>query len=276
MPNKNPMLVERIVINSGTGSSGIYLADGTTIVDDSGNIDAPVTTTNLTTTGNTTLGDSTSDTLTVSGKINLAQYGSAAASASGLLMGVGTTAAPATTSTADAKFIEVRAQTTATSGDNRLAYLRYDIAGTTGGECVRAFTKVTAATTTVRGAHISLDMGDTDGTVSGLGAGVDAQLLMGNTAYSAGTWGVVNAEIFSDGTSTDISGATFSFFRLVAGGNATGAANVDANVFLFDCSSGLTTASGRFIDTDITTHTAYGGIPIKTDDGTKWIAVVSA
>jgi len=91
---------------------------------------------------------------TSSGKISLYAIGSAAESASGLLMGVGTSAAPATTSTADAKFVEIRAQTTATSGDNRLAYLRYDIAGATGGECIRAFTKVSAACTTVRGAHI--------------------------------------------------------------------------------------------------------------------------
>jgi len=68
-------------------------------------------------------------------KINLGLVGTGAAvSASGLLMGVGTSANPVTTSTADAKFIEVRAETTATSGDNRLAYLRYSINGATGGE----------------------------------------------------------------------------------------------------------------------------------------------
>lgn len=50
-----------------TGSdNGIYLTDGTTIVDSNGNIDAPVTTTNLTTTGDTTLGNNVGvDTLQV-------------------------------------------------------------------------------------------------------------------------------------------------------------------------------------------------------------------
>ena len=61
---KNPFLADKIIL-SGKSGSGIYLPDGTTIVDENGNIDAPITTTNLTTSGNTTLGDASSDTLTV-------------------------------------------------------------------------------------------------------------------------------------------------------------------------------------------------------------------
>jgi hypothetical protein len=41
------------------------LQNGVVIVDSDGNIDAPITTTNLTTSGNTTLGDTSADTLTV-------------------------------------------------------------------------------------------------------------------------------------------------------------------------------------------------------------------
>jgi hypothetical protein len=49
--------------------SGGFTTAGIEIVDASGNIKAPVSTTNLTTTGTTTIGDSTSDTLTVNSKM---------------------------------------------------------------------------------------------------------------------------------------------------------------------------------------------------------------
>lgn len=199
-----------------------------------------------------------------------------AVSASGLLAGVGTTANPATTATADAKFIEVRAETTATSGDNRLMYLRYSLNGTTGGECIRAFTKLEAAGTTVRGAHVSLDVAAT-GSASGLGIGVDNQILVHNGALTGGTYSVINSEIYSAGSSTDVSGVTsMSFFRAVAGGDGTGAANVDDNAFLMDF-SGIAAGSGNIIDTNITTHTAYGGLKVNIPGvGTRWIALVSA
>jgi len=47
-----------------TGDAKI-VKDGTTIIDKDGNIDAPVTTTNLTTSGDTTLGDAAGDTLSL-------------------------------------------------------------------------------------------------------------------------------------------------------------------------------------------------------------------
>lgn len=213
-------------------------------------------------------------TLTLTGKLNLGVNGGAA-SASGLLMGVGTTANPATTSTADDKFIEVRAETTATSGDNRLAYFRYALNGATGGECIRAFTKLTAAGTTVRGAHISLDIDA--GSASGLGVGVDSQILLGDAALTGGTYAVANVEAYSAGSSVDVSGVTeFSFLRLSAGGDSTGAANVDDNAFAMTF-SGVAAGSGNMIDTDITTHTAYGGLRVNIPGvGTRYIALVSA
>jgi len=163
------------------------------------------------------------------GKINLYRAGSAAASASGLLMGVGTTAAPATTADADKKFIEIRTKSTATSGDSRNIWLRHDIGGAGGsGECARFITDLTAAAATARGAQISLQPDDT-GYVTGLGVGVDGQLLFGDAALGAGgTYAVNNAEIYSGGSSTDVAACTkLSVFRAVNGGDATGAATVD-------------------------------------------------
>ena len=150
-----------------------------------------------------------------------------------LIFGIGTSASPATSSTAGKVFMEFRCQTTATSGDNRLFYMRYDINGAgASGEAIRAFAKITAAASTCRGAHISLDV-DTAGSCSGLGIGVDSQILIHNGALTGGTYAVGNFEIFSSGSSTDISGVTeSSFIRCVLGGDTTGAANVDDNANL--------------------------------------------
>lgn len=163
----------------------------------------------------------------------------------GLLLGSGTSASPVTTSTADAKFIEYRCKTTATSGDNRLIYLRYEIAAAGGGECVRAFTKLTGASGTVRGAHLSLDIDG--GSASGLGVGVDSQILLGNAALSGGTYAVSNLEAYASGTSTDVAGVTeFSFQRLVLGGNATGLAAVEDAAYATVITGG-TNASGNLV-----------------------------
>ena len=145
----------------------------------------------------------------------------AAPAASGLLISGGTTAAPNTTAVASSNFIELRCQSTATSGDNRLAYFRYELASTGGGECLRAFTKLAATVGTARGAHISLDIDESPaGQITGLGAGVDAQILIGDGALASGTFAVVNAEVFSAGTSSDPGGNPISYFRAVNGGNA--------------------------------------------------------
>lgn len=211
--------------------------------------------------------------ITAGAKINLYPIGSASESASGLLMGVGTTANPALTTGADDKFVEIRAKTTAATGDNRLAYLRYEIGAAGGGECIRAFTKLTGDASTVRGAHISLDIDG--GSASGLGVGVDGQILLGDAALTGGTYAVANFEAYSAGASTDVSGVTeFDIFRVSLGGDATGAATVDAKANLFNF-SGVTAGSGNLINTDITTHTAYAGIPINIGGTVKYIPVVN-
>jgi len=182
--------------------------------------------------------------VTLTGKLNLGVNGGAA-SASGILMGVGTTANPAATSTADKKFVEIRTKSTATSGDSRNIWLRHDIGGAGGsGECFRAITDLTAAAATARGAQISLQPDDT-GYVTGLGVGVDSQLLFGDAALAAGgTYAVSNFEVYSAGSSTDVSGCTkLSFLRLVNGGDATGAATVDTKSFIMEL-SGFTGAAG--------------------------------
>jgi len=79
--NKNPFLVNKIIISGEETTDGIYLSDGTTIVDYQGNIDAPVTTTDLTTSGDTTLGSASDDTLTVNAKLQNNLYWNLSANA---------------------------------------------------------------------------------------------------------------------------------------------------------------------------------------------------
>lgn len=182
------------------------------------------------------------------GKIGLYAVGSAAASASGLLMGIGTTAAPVTTSTADAKFIEIRAQTTAATGDNRLMYLRYSINGASGGECLRAFSYVENNTTTAHGAHISLAFSAEAGgsETSLLGAAVRGTLQLPDVASWApsGTYCAGLFEIYSDGTNSDPAGMTeLSVLSLSNSGHATGAEDVDTDAYIFSL-QGWTGASG--------------------------------
>jgi len=228
----------------------------------------------LTVEGDFTFGNASTDTLTVNGLLKLnANDGAAAANA--LLMGIGTSADPATTATANKSFMEFRCESTATSGDSRALYIRFALNGAgVSGESIRSFSKVTAAATNVRGAHISLDVG-TGGSVSGLGVGVDSQIMVLDAALTGGTYTVGNFEIYSNGSSTDVGAVTeLSFLRCIAGGNATGAATVDDKVF-FASFSGVAAGSGNMIDTDIATHTAYAGLRINVAGTTKYLAVVS-
>jgi hypothetical protein len=215
-----------------------------------------------------------SSALKLNGKLNFAGMLSGAESASGLLMGVGTSLLPATTSVANSNFAEFRCQTTATSGDNRLAYLRYDIAGAgAGGECLRAFTKGSAALGTARGAHISLDMAAA-GTISGLGVGIDAQIMLAaSTTYSAGTWAVVNAEIYTNTSS--VFTAPNSFFRAVNNGDNKG--TVDDNSVLFDL-SGFTSGSDHlwYDNQGSAPANVEEWIKIRTPAGIRYLPVYNA
>lgn len=181
------------------------------------------------------------------GVIRLSHQGGAMA-ANALLMGYGTSANPATTDEADKDFIEMRTQSSATSGSSRGLYWRHNLSGAgQDGECIRAFTDLTAAVGTARGSHVSLQAGAT-GYVTGLGAGQDAQLYLKNEVLHAnGTYSALNAEIYSEGATTDPSGATImSFLRAVLGGHATGIGRVDDKANLIVVTGGAN-GSGNMV-----------------------------
>ena len=178
--------------------------------------------------------------------IDFAGIWGGAASASGIIMGVGTSGTPATSSTPDEKFIEFRCQTTATSNDNRLMYLRYEGngAGATV-ECLRAFTKMTAALGNARGAKFSLD-GDSNGRVTGEGCGVMGQWLVADAAISSGTYSAVQADIYHAGSSSSIASTQTAFFRGTLTGDSTGIDVTDDNAYLLEL-DGNTIAGGNIV-----------------------------
>jgi len=181
--------------------------------------------------------------------INFYQLNLGLKSHAGAILGGGTSSDPVTTATADTKYMSFYLANTATSGDNRGLYLRFYLSGAGGGgEAARLFTTVNnVAASTAHGAHISLSFGAT-GTVTGQGIACrntlhipNASLGGGNVKYSA-----LQAEIWSDGASSDPNGNYLSCIRCLNAGNATGMADVDDDCALFDI-EGFTDATGNMV-----------------------------
>lgn len=232
---------------------------------------------NLTVNGTFTFGDAATDDFTCNGflKLNAAD---GADSANGLLMGVGTSGDPATTSTAGKSFMEFRTQSTATSGDSRGFYLRHELGGAgVSGEAIRAFSKLTAATSTSRGAHISLDIAS-GGSVTGAGYGVDGQILVPDAAVgSGGTYAVLNAEIYSAGSSSDMGAVTeLSYMRINNGGDATGAGTIDDDAFLFVLNGFTSGAAHLWYDNQKAAPAVEEFVKVKTPSGTRYLALYNA
>ncbi len=207
----------------------------------------------------------------------------AAESASGLLLGVGTSAKPASTSVASAKFIELWAKTTATAGDNRLMYLQYNIAGTAGGETLRAQTTVTGNVNTAHGAHLSLAFSAvaSGSSCSGLGAAIRGTLHIPDIASWAptGTYAAGMFEIYSDGTASDPAGMTeLSVLRLCNSGGS-GKADVDTDAFLMSL-QGWTAGAAKTLATGLTAGTVNAActvaLKIRIGSTTHWIPVATA
>jgi len=195
--------------------------------------------------------------------------------AGALLCGVGTSGDPATTGTASKNFLEFRTQTTATSGDSRALYIRHDFNGAgVAGEGIRSNCVINADVAgTVNGAHLSAEIKTGGGAVSGACQGVRAGLLVPDAALSKGTVYGAMSEIWSDGASSDVSGATkHAIHSFQASGNATGAANV-LNCFSID---GID-ASGDMIYENVAAYANWAGsIRILVNGNVRYIKYDSA
>jgi len=173
----------------------------------------------------------------------------AGANNSALVMGSGTGASPVTTSAANKNFVEFRCETTTTTAgsDTRGIYNRLYIAGisTGGGESLRTFTTVEAAIGTAHGIHASLNFNS--GSCSGQGIASRNTLHIPNAGMTGGTYAALQAEIYSDGTSSDPAAVTqLSLIRIVNAGHANGIADVDDDA-KFLAFSGFTIGAGNMI-----------------------------
>lgn len=194
-----------------------------------------------------------------------------------LLLGAGTAASPATSGTAGAVFVEFRVANTATSGDSRAIYNRLYINGAGGGgESLRSFTTVNnVAAATAHGAHISLNFGTT-GTVTGQGIATRSTLHLKNAALTGNvTMAALQAEIYSDGASSDPGGSTkLSYLRCVNDGHADGIADVDDGVSLIEI-IGHSIGSGNLIVADADETKFSHKIRINID-GTPYYLMATA
>lgn len=196
------------------------------------------------------LWDESADAMLLAGdaRIDLSSATVNASNTDGGVIKCGTSASPVTEDTANMKFMSFYFDNGATSGDNRGMYLGLYLTGAGGGgEAARIFTTCNdVACGTAHGAHISLNFGST-GSVTGLGVASRNTIHVPDTALSGGTYAATQAEIYADGSSSDISGATkYSFIRVVADGDATGKANIEDNAYLFEINTG-SNASGNLV-----------------------------
>jgi hypothetical protein len=172
-----------------------------------------------------------------------------AANTDGGIIKAGTASARVTEDTPDMKFMAFYFDNGATSGDNRGMYLRQYLTGAGGGgEALRVFTTIeNVAGGTAHGAHISLSFG-ASGTLTDLGAAVRATLHIPDDAAQDGTLCAVQAEIYSDGDTSDPAGSQLSAIRIVNdGGN--GKADVDDDCAAIEF-AGFTVGDGKMLAVD--------------------------
>ena len=152
-----------------------------------------------------------------------------------LIGGLGTSAAPISTASANKNFLQYYVASTATTAgsDTRAAYLRLYLNGATtgGGDALRAFTTVGAAVGTAHGAHISLSHG-ASGSLSGAGDAVRATLQL-KAGVATGTLSALHGEIWLDTATSEPPASSHGILRLGVGGDVTKVATV-TNLLLVD------------------------------------------
>jgi hypothetical protein len=187
----------------------------------------------------------------------------------GLILGSGISTDPESSSTAGEKFMSFYLSNSATSDDSRGMYLRLYVAGAGGGgESLRAFTSVDdVAAATVHGAHISLGY-ETSGTATGTASALRVTHHIPSTARSANNvnYNGIQVEFYSDAATSDPNASQLSVFRIGNAGNATGAADVDTDAYLFYL-DGWTSGSGKMY---------YGSTLRVYAGGAKYLVMSSA
>jgi hypothetical protein len=190
------------------------------------------------------------------------------------VMGGGTAADPIVGSSGK-NFQEWRCRSDDAAGDIRGLYLRTYYAGGAGGDCARIFSTVQEDCGTVHGAHISLNYTDGKQT-SGQGIAMRATLHVPDESLG-GLAAAVEAELYCDGGSADVSNGAFLYCN--ADGNATGVASLDDNAYLLNV-QGLTAGAAHLFRTGLTAATVNAAttaaLRVKVGDTDYFIPLATA
>lgn len=150
---------------------------------------------------------------------------SGAAQDRALLMGYGTSASPATWSTADKSAIEFRLKSTATSGSAYGIYIGMEGAADSEHIPIRGRCYLTGATANAHGGHFTLEDNATNGKITGLGTGLRANWVLGGAAQEVGgTYYGAMAEIFCNASADPTPVTRYACLAVGVGGDATAAA----------------------------------------------------
>lgn len=184
-------------------------------------------------------------------------------------LAIGTTTAPIALTVADQMGFKRYYSTALTSGTNYGDYVRMDASGV-GVEAIaqRAKTLLTGNSVgNAHGLHATLELDTTYGSITGLGTGLRANLVLPGRAIHGGTYYGAMAEIYCP-ASSDISGVTRpAILNIGANGDATAVAKV-LNAIAFDGTDG----TGCMIYTATNTHQTFvGSIRILVNGAAKYI-----
>jgi hypothetical protein len=201
-------------------------------------------------------------------------YGtSAAAATNSLLIGGGTSSYPCLTGTAGKNFVELRCKSTASSGDNRLMYLRYvpGGAGTGNFDCLRVATAPTAAVSVARGGDIGCEVSAT-GYVTGTAYGCRNQLYVQGIVPAGGEYYGSIAEMYFDASSTIAGPTAHAILCVAASGDAT-AVGTCKNALAFVGAAG--SGGGDMISLGANQSTVTGTIRILVNNAVRYLAYYS-
>jgi hypothetical protein len=211
---------------------------------------------NLTVTGNFTFGDAATDSLSVTGKLSQGASGSALSYTAGTPLRTLYATNAGTSGSTSAEPLLVESTLTGAGQVGGRSHFKLTANAAQGGwvNALKASTTFGASgSATGLGSCMATDLTLSAGTSSGSYACYEGNIILGSGA--------------STGTKT-----SFLQFNFAGDDHDTG----DSNAYLIGFGANADAGSGKFIDTDISSHTAYAGLRVFIEGvGTKYIALVS-
>ena len=169
-----------------------------------------------------------------------------------VLWGCGDETTQYTDASAGKNFMNFYLANSSATGTTRGLYQRLYLSGGAGGECIRAYTIVSAnaPVDTVNGIHTTLDFGASAGNVTGEGQAIRATLMVPSRTLG-GTIAAVKAEIWANGTGSTVSNA--AFIRCTLGGDGTGQATMQTSAKFMTIDGIGSAGSGKILQANSAT-----------------------